>query len=638
MSSHASFLLSEQGPFAQAYPNYRERNSQRAMAEAVERALEKRERLLIEAGTGTGKTFAYLVPAIELDGRTVISTGTRNLQDQLFYKDLPTVFKVLDKRRKVALLKGRQNYLCLHRMESSLETARFTTPETGEELVKIREWSHKTRDGDLSQANFIAEDSSAIPFVTSTADNCLGADCPAYSDCFVAKARRHAMDSDIVVINHHLLMADLALKEDGFGELVPRADAYVIDEAHQLPDIASVFFGQNLSSRQILELAQDCVLAYHSEAKDCRALKDYAEALQKYLSELRLLLGDEVQRQFWREYLAKPDIQALFQSFVEAIDGLAETLKDQAIRSRDMENLYHRAELMSSRADKFLQLDEEKEVQWIEIYRKSFNLNTTPLDISENFQKAIAPYNKSSWVLTSATLAVNENFGHFQYKLGMGNAKTEVFPSPFDYKEQALLYLPRNLGNPSAPQFTENFVAAALPLLQASKGRAFLLFTSHRALQEAADILERHREFNLFVQGQASKTYLLEKFRTTENSVLLGTFSFWEGVDVAGDALSFVAIDKLPFASPGDPVNQARIHALKQQGRDAFFSFQLPDAIINLKQGAGRLIRDINDRGVLMIGDPRMVGRAYGQRFVADLPPMMPTRNADLVEEFLINL
>ncbi|WP_144394901.1 ATP-dependent DNA helicase [Pleionea sediminis] len=638
MTSHASFLLSEQGPFADSFSNYRERASQRAMAESVESALANQESLLIEAGTGTGKTFAYLVPAIELDGKTVISTGTRNLQDQLFFKDLPMVFKVLGKRRKVALLKGRQNYLCLHRMDMNLDGTQFTMPDTGEELAKIREWSRKTRDGDLSQAHFIAEDSSAIPFVTSTADNCLGKDCPAYDDCFVAKARRHAMESDIVVINHHLLMADLALKEDGFGELVPRADAYIIDEAHQLPDIASVFFGQNFSSRQLQDITRDCLLAYHSEAKDCRGLKEYSEIIDKQVADLRLLLGDEVHRQFWKEYIQQDVVHEQFGALTDSIEALCDLLKEQAIRSRDLENLFERAESLFEKAQLFFNNDEEKDVQWIEIYRKSFNLNTTPLDIADNFQKATAPYRQASWVLTSATLAVNENFSHFQHKLGLGQAKTEVFPSPFDYSEQALLYLPRYLGNPSSPDYTRHFIEAALPQLKASRGRAFLLFTSHKALQDAAEMLEKHREFNLFVQGQASKTYLLEKFRQTDNSVLLGTFSFWEGVDVAGDALSFVAIDKLPFASPGDPVNQARIHALKQKGRDAFFSFQLPDAIINLKQGAGRLIRDVADKGVLMIGDPRLVGRTYGQRFLNDLPPMLPTRNSELVKEFLENL
>ena len=638
MTSHASYLLSQQGPFAQAFNNYQERQSQLAMTEAVEQALASDKQLLVEAGTGTGKTFAYLIPAIELDGKSIISTGTKNLQDQLFYKDLPTVFKVIGKTRKVALLKGRQNYLCLHRMDFNLQTARFTTKDTLEQIVKIRQWSETTKDGDLSQVNFLKDDASALPFVTSTADNCLGNDCPSFSDCFVAKARRHAMDSDIIVINHHLLMADLVLKEDGFGELLPKADAYIIDEAHQLPDVASVFFGQNLSSRQLMELSRDCLLAYHAEAKDCSDIKLYADTIEKQTADLRLLMGDEVPRQFWRNYLEKNDIAEHFEQLEQSLSHLTEVLQGQAIRSRELENLAERAEALSSRAACFLSCDEQKDVQWIEIYRKSFTLNTTPLNIADNFNKAIAPYHKASWVMTSATLAVNQQFKHFQQKLGLYNAETAVFPSPFEYREQALFYAPRDMLNPASPEYTRQFIASCLPLLVASKGRAFLLFTSHRALNEAATILEQHREFNLFVQGQASKSYLLDKFRVTENSVLLGTFSFWEGVDVSGDALSFVAIDKLPFSSPGDPVNQARINAIKQQGQDAFFSFQLPDAIIALKQGVGRLIRDINDKGVMMIGDPRLIARGYGKNFLQDLPPMLPTRNQELVEEFLANL
>ncbi len=638
MNSHSSYLLSQQGPFAAAFEHFIERQSQRDMAQAVENALEKRDTLLVEAGTGTGKTFAYLIPAIEFDGKTIISTGTRNLQDQLFTKDLPTVFRVLGKTRKVALLKGRQNYLCLYRLETNIEGMHFTSRETVEQMVKIRNWSEKTTDGDLSQTTFLSDDAQALPLVTSTADNCLGSDCGYYNECYVARARKHAMESDIVVINHHLLMADLVLKEDGFGELLPRADAYVVDEAHQLPDVASAFFGQNLSSRQLMELARDCVIAYHSDASDCIDLRRLAESLEKQVADFRIVLGDDVPRQFWRRYREQGNVRDAFNQLAETLDALTDILKTQVIRSRELENLYERAESLSAKAELFLADDESEVVQWIEGYRKSFSLNTTPLNIAKSFQNAKAAHQNAAWVMTSATLAVNREFQHYQQKLGLQQAQKRVYPSPFDYQTQALLYLPRYLKNPSSLSHTQDFVEQCLPLLQASKGRAFLLFTSHRALQEASELLSHHREYNLFVQGQASKTFLLEQFRKTPNSVLLGTFSFWEGVDVAGDALSFVAIDKLPFASPGDPVNQARITALKQQGKDAFHTFQLPDAIIALKQGAGRLIRGIHDKGVLMIADPRLIARDYGRKFLADLPTMLPTRNQQLVLEFLENL
>jgi ATP-dependent DNA helicase DinG len=638
MTSNASFLLSQKGPFAAAFDRFIERPSQRSMAEAVEVALASRQTLLVEAGTGTGKTFAYLIPAIDFDGKTIISTGTRNLQDQLFSKDIPTVFRVLGKRRKVALLKGRQNYLCLYRLEVNIEGMQFINRDTMEQMVQIHHWSAKTTDGDLSQTTFLTDDAAALPLVTSTAENCLGTDCAYYNECFVARARKQAMEADIVVINHHLLMADLVLKEDGFGELLPRVDAYIVDEAHQLPEVASIFFGQNLSSRQLMELARDSVIAFHSDASDCKELKQAAESLEKQVADFRILLGDEVARQFWRLFRQQEAIAKAYEGLVSTLIELSEVLKTQVIRSRELENLYERSDELAIKAELFLSEDESEVVQWIEGYRKSFSLNTTPMNIAKSFQNAIKPHNNTAWIMTSATLAVNRQFHHFQQKLGLENVQQQVYPSPFDYSTQALLYVPRYLKNTASSDHTLNFIEQSLPLLKASKGRAFLLFTSHRALQQAAELLSQHREFTLFVQGQASKTFLLEQFKTTPNSVLLGTFSFWEGVDVAGDALSFVAIDKLPFASPGDPVNQARIRALKQQGKDAFHGFQLPDAIIALKQGAGRLIRGIHDKGVLMIADPRIVAREYGQKFLLDLPAMQLTRNQNLVLEFLENL
>ncbi|NVJ62337.1 MAG: ATP-dependent DNA helicase [Gammaproteobacteria bacterium] len=638
MTSHARFLLSKSGPFAQMGDSFREREAQMAMSEVVEQTMEQRDAVMIEAGTGTGKTFAYLVPAIELDGKTIVSTGTRNLQDQLFFKDLPYVFRVMSKTRKVALLKGRQNYLCLHRLDLNLHTARFTSAEVAEQIVKVNDWRAKTRDGDLTQFKQLPEDAGVLPYVTSTADNCLGSECPDYNDCFVAKARKQAMDADIVVVNHHLLMADLALKEDGFGELLPRADAYVVDEAHQLPDVASAFFGKAITSRQINELSKDVNLIYRTHAADCKELETAALQLEKLAADFRISLGEDAPRQFWRNFSSDETINEAYQSLVEAIDVLCQQLKPLVIRDRELENLYERSEKLLENAELFVSDEDETQVRWIEVFRKSFILNATPLDVSEPFQKSLAPYRNSAWVLTSATLAVNGEFNHFKHKLGLFSAKSALFQSPFTYREQALLYVPRWLKNPSSPDYTRSFVEAALPLLKAARGRAFLLFTSHRALNEAAQLLENHREFNLFVQGDSAKTHLLESFRKTPDSVLLGTFSFWEGVDVAGEALSFVAIDKLPFSSPGDPVNQARIESLKRQGKDAFGLFQLPDAVIALKQGAGRLIRGVTDKGVLMVGDPRLISRQYGKRFIEDLPPMLPTRNQEVTEEFLSNL
>ncbi|NVJ50793.1 MAG: ATP-dependent DNA helicase [Gammaproteobacteria bacterium] len=629
------YLLSEQGPFADAITGFKEREAQMVMADTVANALEQRSVELIEAGTGTGKTYAYLVPALEFDGKTIIATGTRNLQDQLFQKDLPTVIRALGKTRKVALLKGRQNYLCSYRLEMNVESTRFVNREVLEDMLKIREWSRKTKDGDLTQLNSVAEDSMAFAFVTSTAENCLGSECPMFSDCFVAKARKHAMESDIVIINQHLLMADIALKRDGFGELLPRADAYIIDEAHQLPDVATLFFGQALSLRQINELCRDCEQQYRTELTDCSELSEGAAKLEKAAADLRILLGEEAPRQFWREFREQEAVFEAFALVIDNISELTEVLKEQAIRSREAENLYERADDIGYRARLFLDENEQEYVQWIEIYRNSFTLNATPLSIADKFKAAMKGYSEAAWVMTSATLAVNQDFTYFARKLGLKDAQKTVLASPFNYAEQALLYVPRYLANPAAPNYTESFVNAMLPLIAAARGRTFLLFTSHRAMAEAAALLAQYGEYQLLVQGQASKSYLLEHFRNNTMSILLGTYSFWEGVDVAGDALSLVAIDKLPFASPGDPVNQARIESLRRNKRDAFGQFQLPDAIIALKQGAGRLIRDTLDRGVLAIGDPRIVARNYGKQFRSDLPPMIPTRNQTLAEEFL---
>ncbi|MCO7222824.1 ATP-dependent DNA helicase [Pleionea sp. CnH1-48] len=631
----AAELLSDKGPFKEAIKGFSERQSQQLMAQDVESALDEKQVLLVEAGTGTGKTYSYLVPALMFDGRVVISTGTRNLQDQLVHKDLPNAIKALKRYRKVALLKGRQNYLCLHRMDISMESGRFTTRDTYEQLVQIRDWSAKTKDGDLSQVHFLPDDSPAIPFATSSAENCLGSECPSFQDCFVAKARRRALEADIVVVNHHLLMADLVLKEDGFGELLPHANAYIVDEAHQLPDVATAYFGQSVTTRQLMELARDSDVMYRTEVGDSRPLLEAAQALEKETADFRLALGDEGQRQFWHRYFSRAKIKDAYEQLVDTIKQLKEVLLSLASRSKELENLAERASDIYVRAELFCELDENNQVQWVEVHRRSFMLNSTPLNVAEPFQKAIDIYRNAAWVFTSATLAISENFEHFRDQLGWRHTHEAIYPSPFDYRDQSLFYLPRFMGNPSHQEYTQNFIEQVIPLLKASGGRAFLLFTSHRALHQAAKLLEPYREFDVLVQGSAGKTWLLEKFRQAHAGVLLGTYSFWEGVDVVGDALSFVAIDKLPFGSPGDPVTQARIKALRNEGKDPFRHYQLPEAIIALKQGAGRLIRDVSDKGLLMIGDPRLCARDYGHDFIVNLPDMTRTRHQSVAQEYL---
>ena len=631
-------LLSDSGPFAQAIEGFSARDAQQQMAQDVAHTMAEKGKLMVEAGTGTGKTFAYLLPALLADGKCIISTGTKNLQDQLILKDLPRVFSIMKKNKKAALLKGRQNYLCLYRMQQSLTSGQFTRRQTAEQLITVRDWSEKTVEGDLSQAHFLQDDAAVIPFVTSSAENCLGSDCPDFQKCFVAQARRNAIDADLVVVNHHLLMADLVLKEDGFGELLPHADHFILDEAHQLPDVASLFFGQSLSTRKINDLTRDCELAYHSQANDCIELQQFAQQLSKAVADFRLTFEQHEQKDFWQHFIEQESVATTYSTLVSQCQKLAQILEQQSIRSRELENLYQRADELAQVSLSFQEAEPGDQVQWLEIYRKSFTLNTTPLDVAELFQQAIDRYQSASWVFTSATLAVNEDMSHFRERLGWQQVKEVIYPSPFDYAEQALLYLPRYLPNPSHPQFNQALFNHLIPLLTASRGRAFLLFTSHKALEEMAALLAPYREFELFVQGTASKTYLLQQFRQAEQALLLGTYSFWEGVDVAGERLSFVLIDKLPFASPGDPVNKAKIQYLTRQGKNPFQEFQIPEAIIALKQGAGRLIRDPKDQGVLLLADPRVCGREYGKNFVQNLPPMTRTRDFDWVKEYLENL
>ncbi len=630
-------LFSTEGPFSHVISGFREREPQKEMAVAVNEAMSKQEVLLVEAGTGTGKTFAYLVPAFLQSEKVIVSTGTLNLQDQLVFKDLPVVAKALKRFPKIALLKGRQNYLCLYRMELTLSTGQFTHKGTAERLVQVHHWQKTTKDGDLSKVDFLSMDDEVIPFITSNADNCLGSDCTFFDDCYIAKARRSAMSADILVVNHHLLMADLALKEDGFGELLPRAGHYIIDEAHQLPDVATTFFGHQLSSRQIRRLVQDIELVYQSDAKDCRDLMVLAQNVAGSAAEFREALVEISGRQFWHKSYSKEIVSEAFSSLSDNIHSLETCLEPLIVKSRELEQLYERCQQLNKVSSLFTTHDKQH-VQWLECFKKGFSLHTTPLNIAEPFQEAIAPLKTSSWTLTSATLAVDNRFEHFQQQLGWHQSQRLILNSPFHYKEQALLYLPRNLPNPNADNYTQNLVEKVLSLLYASEGRAFLLFTSYKALNEAADLLAPHTSFEYFVQGSASKTVLLDAFRQSKQGVLLGTMSFWEGVDVAGDALSLVIIDKLPFASPFDPVHQARIEAIKKEKQDPFTHYQLPQAVITLKQGAGRLIRSFDDKGVLVIADPRLSARQYGAQFLKNLPCFLRTRYHDLVEEFLQDL
>jgi ATP-dependent DNA helicase DinG len=623
------------GRLARQVDGFAYRPQQEAMAQAVAETLEGGGTLICEAGTGTGKTFAYLVPALLSGRKVVISTGTRNLQDQLYQRDVPRVRDVLGVPTQVALLKGRANYLCIHRMDEALLDARGRSREMSHLLQRVRAWAGRTRRGDIAELVDIPEDAPVWPLVTSTADNCLGLECPSHSVCHLVEARRRAQEADVVVVNHHLLCADFALRDDGFGELLPSADCYVVDEAHQLPETATDFFGHSVSARQLLELARDAELEQRREAGDLPAVTERASGLGRAVRDLRLVLGQESRRAPWAQLVASAPAMTALSTLRDALAGLAAALEAGAGRGKGLDNCRSRAQALEMELAALAQPEGDggDEIRWFETYQTGVRFNRTPLDIAEVF-RAQLERRGGAWVFTSATLAVGDSFEHFRQQLGIGEARTARWDSPFDYPRQALLLLPPGMPEPNSPGFNRAVSELSCRLLAASGGRAFLLYTSHRALQEAAAHLAGRVPYPLLVQGSAPRAELLERFRTLGNAVLLGTSSFWEGVDVRGEALSVVVIDRLPFASPGDPVLQARIDALRRRGGNPFRDHQLPQAVIALKQGAGRLIRDVTDRGVLVVCDPRILSKPYGRVFLDSLAPFRRTRDPAEVERF----
>lgn len=626
-------VLGADGEFAAAAPGFAPRASQQQMALAVEQAIGHHRRLIVEAGTGTGKTFAYLVPALLSNQRVIISTGTKALQDQLYSRDLPAVLKILRRSTSTALLKGRSNYLCRYRLEQALSDGRFGSRELVRDLHVVKAWSRHTVSGDIAELSALPEEAAIWPYVTSTADNCLGSDCPLYEDCHVVKARRAALDAELLVVNHHLFFADLALKEEGFGELLPGAGAVIFDEAHQLPEIASMFFGEAMSTRQFQELCRDVDVEYRTEAKDMAELGKAAEKLNYLAQDFRLAFGDELRREPWNMARRVPAIVKVIGELEDCLTWLGEILELAAPRSKGLETCFARCQGLQALFRRLTGESPSEKVHWFDVHQRSVSLHLTPLSVAEPFQQAMARQD-AAWIFTSATLATGRSFELIQDELGLKDADTLCLDSPFDYPRQALLYVPRGLPDTRAPDYTDAVVDAAVPALAASRGRAFFLFTSHRALQRAAERLAGVLPFPLLIQGSTTKAELLRNFREQGNAILLGTGSFWEGVDVRGEALSLVIIDKLPFSVPDDPVTRARSQLCRQQGRDPFATYQVPEAVIALKQGAGRLIRDVSDTGVLMLCDPRLLARDYGGTFLASLPPMPRTRELSRVEAF----
>ena len=635
----ASEILGPDGPFVASIKDFVPRYQQQEMAQAVALALEESQTLVAEAGTGTGKTFAYLVPAVLSGKKIIISTGTRNLQEQLYYRDLPNVKRIVKSSATTAMLKGRSNYLCLHRLNLHENNAHSGVPSNQHQIQKIHQWLRRSESGDISEVADIPENAPIWMQVTSTSDNCLGQDCPDISECHVLKARKKAQQADLVIINHHLLFSDMSLREEGFGELLPSANGFILDEAHQIPDIASIFFGKYISSRQLLELARDSVVEYNKEAGDMPALPDMAVRLDKRVSALRRSFGARQGRTPWQNFANAQTVNECLKRLIEELDGLNNILEELAPRGKGLESCWRRSSVLRQRLSVFDDNDEDGHIVWVEITAKGFILHETPLDIAEIFQASIKRYD-SSWVFSSATLSVGNSFEHFTNTLGLHEATTHQWDSPFDYAHQARLYLPTDLPEPSSSHYTSAIVEAALPVLNASGGRAFMLFTSHRALRKAASLLEDGGliDFPLLVQGTAPRNELLEQFRKLGNAVLLGTGSFWEGVDVKGAALSCVIIDKLPFATPDDPVFKARAELMVRRGANPFRDYQVPNAVITLKQGAGRLIRDTDDYGVMMLCDPRLLSKSYGKTFLRNIPPMKMTRSLADIQSFFNNI
>ncbi|MGB5251477.1 MAG: ATP-dependent DNA helicase [Sedimenticolaceae bacterium] len=627
-------VLGPDGLLARTLDGFSHRPQQLEMAEAIAAVMAQGGSLIAEAGTGTGKTFAYLVPALLSGQKVIISTGTRNLQDQLFLRDLPRLLEAMASPVRAALLKGRANYLCIHRLESALQDSRGHGRDNLRWLLKVRDWSGLTERGDISELGDVPEDAAIWPLVTSTGDNCLGQACDAWSRCHLVEARRRAQEADIVVVNHHLLCADFAIKDDGFGELLPGADAFIIDEAHQLPEVASNFFGSTVSTRQLLELTRDTQTEYHREAGDMPQLLDQLDVVARSARELRLACGEALRRGSWSEVEANGAALQALDVCLDQLRRLKVLLESIQGRGKGLDSCLARCQILESQLQLLISPQEgDQDIRWFETHLQSLRLNRTPLDVAEIFQLQMQRH-PAAWIFTSATLAVGDSFEHFQRQLGLLGASTQKWDSPFDYPTQGLWFVPRHMPPPADPGYTAAVVDQAVPILQASSGRAFLLFTSHRALRQAADLLEDRVTFPLLVQGSAPKAELLEKFVDHGNAILLGTASFWEGVDVRGAALSLVMIDKLPFASPGDPVLQARLDAIRRHGGNPFMQHQVPLAAIALKQGAGRLIRDTGDRGVLVMCDPRLLKKGYGQVFLDAMPAFARTRELDQVLAF----
>jgi ATP-dependent DNA helicase DinG len=633
-------IFSPDGPLAQSISGYRVREQQVDMAERIAAAINSCSVFIAEAGTGTGKTFAYLVPALKSGGKVIVSTGTKTLQDQLFNKDLPMVRDALKAPVKIALLKGRANYVCPYHLQQSLADGRFLTREDAADARRISVFAKVTHTGDKAECVEVSESSPVWNHATSTRENCLGQDCPDYKECFVMLARREAMAADLVVVNHHLFFADVMLRDEGMAELLPACNTVIFDEAHQLPEVATLFFGDTVSTAQILDLARDARTEGMLNARDCLDLPSASREMEKVAKDLRLAVGLDAGRFSYGQLEEKPDFLPALKALEAEVTKFAAILETQAERAEGLEKCWQRSVELVQRLGEWQKITAGY-VRWAEAFSQSLQLNSTPLDVAEIFRKQMGGHPRA-WIFTSATLAVQGKFHHYCAELGLGEPESACWESPFDYGKQAVLYVPLGMPEPNSYGYTEAVVDAAFPAAVAAGGGAFFLCTSLRAMRRTHELIKARledegHEMPLLMQGEGSKNDLLQRFRQYGNAILVGSQSFWEGVDVRGEALSLVVIDKIPFAPPDDPVLSARIEQMRLQGRNPFMEYQLPRAVINVKQGAGRLIRDETDRGVLMICDPRLLSKPYGRRVWQSLPPMKRTKELSEVLKFFAN-
>lgn len=647
MHAEIDRFFDKDGPLSQAVDGYRHRGVQAEMAKAVAAAIGSSSTLVAEAGTGTGKTFAYLVPALVWGGKVIVSTGSKNLQDQLFLRDIPVIRRMLGLPVTVALLKGRSNYLCLHHLEQNLADGRFSSRAEAHDLSEIARFARATKTGDRADLAHIPENAAAWARATSTRETCRGAECSKFDACFVMKARRQALEADVVVVNHHLFFADLALRDTGIAELLPSANTVIFDEAHQLSETATLFFGDRLTIVQLTDLCLKIRSAGLAHARDGADWPRLADATLHALQRLRLAVPEDLPRVALDQLASRRAFDEAVLALGHTFRALSDAVARHALRAEELSQYSKLAvERMEQLAEWLTAADGDDDmpetgtgaILWLESAGGELQLHRSPLSIAPIVHRQRED-SRCAWIFTSATLSVAGDFSHFVLQLGLDRARCLSWPSPFNYGEQGLLYMPADMPDPSAPHYPEAAAQAALPVIEAAGGRTFFLCTTLRAVERVARSLkslffQRGLPFPLLVQGEKSRGALLDHFRNAQNAVLVGSQAFWEGVDMKGEVLSVVVIDKLPFAPPDDPVFAARLKAYEKNGLSPFMHYQLPEAIISLRQGAGRLIRDEEDRGVLMICDPRLHGKGYGRRIERSLPPFRRSRDIDEVRAF----